>query len=129
VKKIAIALVLSLLAGPALAQTWQCFSGSVACAPGSPNCTCTPVAQPPLAPPTVPMTVAPIVPNCPIMSFWNGVTCQVPAAPAIDPSWYYQQQLILQQQQEQQRQEWRQREQWRQQHPEVPGGDHGGDHH
>ena len=97
----ALALILTLLAGPAFAQTQV-------------------VTPPP--PPPPPIVQAPA---CFPPSFWNGVTCQVPAAPAIDPSWYYQQQLILQQQmQEQQRQEWRQREQWRQQHPEVPGGDH-----
>jgi len=118
-KRAILALVLFFLASPATAQTWQCFSGSVACAPGSPNCTCTQVAQPSVAP------APPAVPSCPVMTFWNGVTCQVPA-PAVDSS-YYQQQLlqqqILQQQMQQQRmQEW-QREQWRAQHPEGLGGD------
>jgi hypothetical protein len=115
-KKIAIALALSLLAGPAMAQTWQCFSGAVACAPGSPNCTCTQVAQPLAAP------IAPVAPSCPVMTFWNGVTCQVPAAPAVDMSAYLLQQQLLQQQLQQQRmQEW-QHEQWHQQHlGGVPG--------
>jgi hypothetical protein len=120
-KKTALALILCLLAGPAFAQTWQCFSGAVACAPGSLNCTCTQVAQP------LPPPIAPAVPSCPVMTFWNGITCQVPAAPAVDTSFYQQQllqQQILQQQMQQERmQEW-QREQWRSQHPQGPGGDH-----
>jgi hypothetical protein len=40
---------------------------------------------------------APIVPSCPVMTFWNGVTCQVPAAPAVDTSYFLQQQLLNQQ--------------------------------
>jgi hypothetical protein len=110
--KIAIALVLSLLAGPAFAQTWQCFSGTVACAPGSPSCNCTQTLAAP---------VTPVVPTCPVMTFWNGVTCQVPAAPAVDMSAYLLQQQLLQQQMQQQRmQEW-QHEQWHQQHLGGPG--------
>jgi hypothetical protein len=115
-----LALILCLLTAPAMAQTWQCFSGSVACAPGSPNCTCTQVAQPPAAV----LAPAPAVPSCPVMTFWNGVTCQVPAAPPVDMSYYFQQQLLQQQMQQQRQMEW-QREQWRAQHPD---GDHG-DHH
>ncbi|HXC76856.1 MAG TPA: hypothetical protein VNU19_07385 [Candidatus Acidoferrum sp.] len=115
----AIALLLSLLAGPAFAQTWQCFSGSVACAPGSPNCTCTQVLPQPMAVPA-----APVVPSCPVMTFWNGITCQVPAAPPVDMSNYLLQQQLLQQQMQQERmQEW-QREQWRAQHPGGGPGDH-----
>ena len=119
--KIALVLALSLFASSAFSQTWQCFSGSVACAPGSPNCNCTQVLpQPPVA-------VAPAVPSCPVMTFWNGITCQVPAAPAVDTSFYQQQllqQQILQQQMQQERmQEW-QREQWRAQHPGGGPGDH-----
>jgi hypothetical protein len=111
--KIAIALVLSLLVGPATAQTWQCFSGSVPCAPGSPSCNCTQT----LATTSLP----PAVPACPAMTFWNGITCQVPAAPAVDMSAYLLQQQLLQQQMQQQRMiEW-QHEQWHQQHPGGPG--------
>ena len=77
--KYAIALILSLLATSAYAQSWQCFSGSVACAPGSPNCTCQQVQQPPVQ-------AAP--PQCPVMTFWNGVTCQVPAAPPVIIPYY-----------------------------------------
>jgi hypothetical protein len=75
-------LAATLFASPALAQQWQCFSGAVACAPGSPNCTCTQVQPPPpvAAPPT-----------CPVMTYWNGVTCVVPAptfAPTFVPPYY-----------------------------------------
>ena len=76
-----LALLLLLLATPASAQQWQCFSGTdsagvlgeVACAPGSPNCKCTQVVQP--------VPVPPVAPNCAALApgtFWNGVTCQVP---------------------------------------------------
>jgi hypothetical protein len=118
-----LAVITAVLAmmGVAHAQTWQCFSGAVACAPGSPNCNCTQVPQPP------PMAMAPAVPTCPVMTFWNGITCQVPAAPAVDTSFYQQQllqqQLLQQQMQQERMQEW-QREQWRSQHPQGPGGDH-----
>jgi hypothetical protein len=73
--KYLLALALSLLASSTYAQTWQCFSGATACAPGSPNCTCTQAVQPP--PP-------PVQPQCPVMTYWNGVTCAVPA-PAYNP--------------------------------------------
>jgi hypothetical protein len=118
-KKIALiaALAAVFFAAAAHAQTWQCFSGAVACAPGSPNCTC---SQVPVAPPMMPMA-APIVPSCPVMTFWNGVTCQVPAAPAVDTSYFLQQQLLQQQQQQFQRQmEWH-RMQEMQQHLAQPG--------
>ena len=119
-KKIVIALILCLFAGPAFAQMWSCLPA--ACVPGSPNCTCTQVAVP-VTPP------APVVPNCPaltgqLMSYWNPAlgTCQVPAAPTVDMSSFLLQQQLLQQQLQQQRmQEW-QHEQWHQQHPGGPGG-------
>lgn len=126
-KKIVIALILCLFAGPAFAQMWSCLPA--ACVPGSPNCSCTQVAQPATPLPMVTLAPAPVAPNCPaltgqLMSYWNPAlgTCQIPAAPAVDPSYYVLQQQLLQQQiQRQQMQDWH--EQWHAQHP---GGGPGG---
>jgi hypothetical protein len=107
-----LALTLSLLAAPAFAQTWQCFSGNVACAPGSPNCVCTPAVAPMALPSPVTTT-----PACPIMTYWNGFTCQVPAATTVpDPSYYLLQQQLLQQQ--------LQRQQWQMEHHDHPDHPH-----
>lgn len=76
--KVVLAFALSLLASSAYAQTWSCTSAGVACAPGSPNCTC---AQVETAPP--PVAAAPQV-MCIPPSYWNGSTCAMPAiAPPI----------------------------------------------
>jgi hypothetical protein len=91
--KIILALLgLLFLGSAAMAQQWECFSGTVACAPGSPNCTCSQVAAPAAVP------AVPAAPACPPMTYWNGNTCQVvsvyiPPAPVIVNPYYWQHQL------------------------------------
>lgn len=82
-----IAAFFAVLPSVADAQIWQCTSPptNVACAPGSPNCSCQEVREAPAPPPVVYQQPAPPVvvqqPTCPVGSYWNGAACVMISVP------------------------------------------------